>query len=123
MRAGFAGRFHRFDEANGLMLRYNPPLVVLKLKILRYVQTHRHFCSASTAHTPDAYHLWVAIEKGIAGVLRIQETDRSVCLGDLVHNWVRDSVLDRRADSFLMAMTLHYLSLHHTQNGSGQCPC
>jgi hypothetical protein len=59
-----------------------------------------------------AYHLWGAIEKGIAGVLRIQETDRSVGLGDLVHNWVRDRVLDRRADSFLMAMTLRECHFH-----------
>jgi hypothetical protein len=87
-------------------LRYNPPLVVLKLKISRYVQTHRHLFSASTSHTPVAYRLWGAIEKGIAGVLRIQETDRSVGLGDLVHNWVRDRVRGRRADSFFMAMTL-----------------
>ena len=59
-----------------------------------------------------AYHLWGAIEKGIAGVLRIQETDRSVGLGDLVHNWVRDRVLDRRANSFLMAMTLRECHFH-----------
>jgi hypothetical protein len=75
-------------------------------------QQSRHFGSASTTHTPVAYHLWGAIEKGIAGVLRIQKTDRSVGLGDLVHNWVRDRVLDRRADSFLMAMTLRECRFH-----------
>ena len=73
--------------------------------MFRYVQALRHFCSASTTHTPVAYHLCGAIEKGIARVIRIQETDRPVCLGDLGHNWGRDSVLDRRADPFLVAMT------------------
>jgi hypothetical protein len=87
-----------------------------------YVQILRHFCSANTTHTPVAYHLCGAIEKGIARVLGIQETDRHFRLGDLVHNWWCDRILDRRANPFPVAMTLHYLSPHHAQNWSELCP-
>ena len=70
------------------------------------VQADNGSCGCSTDHPVPENHLLRSIEGDEGGCFRFQEADRLFGVGDLVRYRLRDRLLGRETDLFLVELTL-----------------